>query len=109
MSCNTNTIIQENILMNVLDMTKEDIIEELTPALIESKGLETYDDLVDAFKSAKKYLYFTPISYYPLMNLKQGDFLEDEGECNSDPEPESDSSETSDEGSNSEDEGLKED
>ena len=29
MSCNTNTIIQENILMNVLDMTKEDIIEEL--------------------------------------------------------------------------------
>ena len=48
MSCNTNTIIQENILMNVLDMTKEDIIEELTPALIESKGLATYDDLVDA-------------------------------------------------------------
>ena len=48
MSCNTNTIIQENILMNVLDMTKEDIIEELPPALIESKGLETYDDLVDA-------------------------------------------------------------
>ena len=48
MSCHSNEIIQENILMGVLSMDKEDIVEELTPAFIESQGLETYDDLVDA-------------------------------------------------------------
>jgi len=47
MSCHANEIIQENILMGVLDMEESDIIEELTPALIESKGLTTYDELVD--------------------------------------------------------------
>ena len=47
MSCHANEVIQENILMGVLDMDESDIIEELTPALIESKGLTTYDELVD--------------------------------------------------------------
>ena len=47
MSCHANEIIQENILMGVLDMDESDIIEELSPALIESKGLTTYDELVD--------------------------------------------------------------
>jgi len=47
MSCHVNEAIQENILMGVLDMDESDIIEELTPALIESKGLTTYDELVD--------------------------------------------------------------
>ena len=47
MSCHVNEAIQENILMGVLDMDESDIIEELSPALIESKGLTTYDELVD--------------------------------------------------------------
>lgn len=47
MSCHANEVIQENILMDVLDMDENDIIEELSPALIESKGLTTYDELVD--------------------------------------------------------------
>ena len=47
MSCHANEAIQENILMGVLDMDESDIIEELSPALIESKGLTTYDELVD--------------------------------------------------------------
>ena len=47
MSCHANEVIQENILMGVLDMDESDIIEELSPALIESKGLTTYDELVD--------------------------------------------------------------
>jgi len=47
MSCHANEVIQENILMTVLDMDESDIIEELSPALIESKGLTTYDELVD--------------------------------------------------------------
>lgn len=104
---------EENDILNqiVTDIyEKYDLIESRT--LYNSKVeniIYLFDDLVDAFKTAKKYLYFTPISYYPLMNLKQGDFLEDEGECSSDPEPESDSSETSDEELNSEGEGLKED
>ena len=104
---------EENEILNEIVTEiyeKYDLIESKT--LYNSKVeniIYLFDDLVDAFKTAKKYLYFTPISYYPLMNLKQGDFLEDEGECNSDPEPESDSSETSDEGSNSKDEELKKD
>ena len=40
MSCHHNEAIQENILMSVLDMNESDIIEELTPALVESKGLK---------------------------------------------------------------------
>ena len=47
MSRHANEVIQENILMSVLDMDESDIIEELSPALIESKGLTTYDELVD--------------------------------------------------------------
>ena len=47
MSCHANEVIQENILMGVLDMDESDIIEELTPTLIDSKGLTTYDELVD--------------------------------------------------------------
>ena len=48
MSCHINEVIKENILMGVLGMEESDIVEELTPAFIESQGLETYDDLVDA-------------------------------------------------------------
>ena len=42
-----------------------------------------FDDIVDGFRTAEKYLYFSPLSYYPLMNIKPGEFLEDEGECDS--------------------------
>ena len=47
MSCHINEVIKENILMGVLGMEESDIVEELTPALVESKGLTTYDELVD--------------------------------------------------------------
>tara|TARA_B100000161_G_C33462049_1_gene373993 strand:- start:104 stop:835 length:732 start_codon:yes stop_codon:yes gene_type:complete len=43
-----------------------------------------FDDLVDNFRTASKYLYYAPISYYPLMYLKPGETLEDEGDCDSD-------------------------
>lgn len=42
-----------------------------------------FDDIVDGFREASRYLYFSPLSYYPLMNIKPGEFLEDEGECDS--------------------------
>ena len=42
-----------------------------------------FDDIVDGFRMAEKYLYFSPLSYYPLMNIKPGEFLDDEGECDS--------------------------
>lgn len=42
-----------------------------------------FDEMVDGFREAGRYLYFSPLSYYPLMNIKPGEFLEDEGECDS--------------------------
>jgi len=42
-----------------------------------------FDDIVDGFREASRYLYFSPVCYYPLMNIKPGEFLEDEGECDS--------------------------
>ncbi len=74
---------------------KYDLVESKT--LYDSKIeniIYFFDDLVDSFKNAKKYLYFTPCSYYPLINVEPGEFV--------DPEPERDSNEES----NSEDEKL---
>ena len=59
------------------------------------KAIFLFDDLVDSFRSASKYLYFTPISYYPLMYLKQENLLEDEGECDSDSESDNEPQEMS--------------
>ncbi len=40
-----------------------------------------FDEIVDGFREAEKYLYFSsPISFYPLMDIRPGEFLEDEGE-----------------------------
>lgn len=47
MSCHSNEILKESILMGVLGMSEEDMIEELDAAYVKSKGLIDYDDLVD--------------------------------------------------------------
>ena len=39
-----------------------------------------FDELVDSFREAKRYLYFSPSSFYPLINLEPDDFLDDEGD-----------------------------
>ena len=39
-----------------------------------------FDDMVDGLREAGRYLYFTPVCYYPLLNIRPGDFVEDEGE-----------------------------
>ena len=61
-----------------------------------------FDEIVDGFRECNKYLYFSPVSYYPLMNLKPGNFLEDDSD-----EGDSDKGETeednSDEGKTEED------
>lgn len=63
-----------------------------------------FDDIVDGFREASRYLYFSPVCYYPLMNIKPGEFLEDEGECDSE---ESEDTESDTDNSNSdEDEKL---
>lgn len=53
------------------------------------KAILLFDDIVDSFRTASKYLYFNP-TLYPLMYLKPGEILEDEGECDSDSSQESD-------------------
>ena len=63
------------------------------------KFIYLFDDIVDGFRTAEKYLYFSPLSYYPLINIKPGDFVDGEGET----ENESDSSESENESDNKSD------
>ena len=49
-----------------------------------------FDDMVDRFRLANKYLYFSQNIHSPLMNLMPGHYVEDEGECDSDYEDEDD-------------------
>ena len=53
-----------------------------------------FDDIVDGFRTASKYLYFNP-PLYPLMYLKPGETLDDEGECESYSESDDESQGTS--------------
>jgi len=60
-----------------------------------------FDQLVDSFREANRYLYFSPASFYPLMNLKPGEFLDDSDDScqsGSGSESEEDFSDGSDEG-----------
>jgi len=60
------------------------------------KAVFLFDQLVDSFREANRYLYFSPASFYPLMNLKPGEFLDDsEEEDFSDDSDESDESDDS--------------
>ena len=47
MSCHSNDILQENILMCVLGMSERDMIDELGLEYVDSIGIFDYDDLVD--------------------------------------------------------------
>ena len=49
-----------------------------------------FDDMVDRFRLANKYLYFSQNIHSPLMNLMPGHYVEDEGECDSDYEEDDD-------------------
>ena len=49
-----------------------------------------FDDMVDMFRLANKYLYFSQNIHSPLMNLMPGHYVEDEGECDSDEEDDKD-------------------
>lgn len=48
MSCHSNEILKENILMGVLGMSERDMIDELGLEFVNSQGLFEYDLLVDA-------------------------------------------------------------
>ena len=64
-----------------------------------------FDELVDSFREAKRYLYFSPASFYPLINLEPGDFLDDSDDSwrsDSGSESEEDISDDSDESDDSE-------
>ena len=42
-----------------------------------------FDEIIDGFREASRYLYFTPICYYPLMNINPIEFSDDEDETDS--------------------------
>ena len=68
-----------------------------------------FDRMVDSFREANRYLYFSPASFYPLMNLKPGEFLDDSDDsCQSGSDSEedlSDGSEKDESGDDCDDEG----
>jgi hypothetical protein len=103
----------ESKITNMLDDIYErlDIVKNNHKHNYLEKFIYLFDDIVDGFRTAEKYLYFSPMSYYPLMNIKPGDFVDDGGETEnesdiSESENESDisesDSESSDESSSSE-------
>lgn len=47
------------------------------------KAIFLFDDIVDSFRTARKYLYFPPPTLYPLMYLKPGEFLKNEDDSDS--------------------------
>ena len=97
---------QENITLLIDDIYERlDLVKKNQKHNYLENFIYLFDDIVDSFREAKRYLYFTPISYYPLMNIRPGDFVDDEGECDTCDESVSDedtSQETSDEEINSE-------
>ena len=97
---------QENITIIIDDIYERyDILKENHKHNYLEKFIYLFDEIVDGFRESSRYLYFTPISYYPLMNIRPGDFVDDEGECDTCDESVSDedtSQETSDEEINSE-------
>ena len=70
-----------------------------------------FDEIVDGFRTAEKYLYHSPLSYYPLMNIKAGNFIDDEGEYDTedDNSEEDNSEEDNSEEDNSEEDNSEED
>lgn len=97
----------ESKITNMLDDIYErlDIVKKNHKYNYLEKFIYLFDNIVDGFRTAEKYLYFSPMSYYPLMNIKPGDIVDDEDET----ENESDSSESSDESSGSESEDQSDD
>jgi hypothetical protein len=94
----------ESKITNMLDDIYErlDIVKKNHKHNYLEKFIYLFDDIVDGFRTAEKYLYFSPLSYYPLMNIKPGDFVDDEGETeNESDSPESDNK-SDDESSGSE-------
>ena len=79
----------------------DDIYERLDIVKVNQKHnyferfIYLFDEIVDGFREAEKYLYFSsPISFYPLMNIRPGEFLGGEGETD---EGETDEGENNDE------------
>lgn len=76
---------ENNKICFIIDNIYEryEIVRSQTVYTWGEKVIYLFDDLVDSFRNASKYLYFTS-SLYPLMYLKPGETLENEGEYDSD-------------------------
>jgi hypothetical protein len=74
---------EDNNISEFIDDIYErlDIVNENQKHNYFERFIYLFDEMVDGFREAGRYLYFSPLSYYPLMNIKPGEFLEDEGEC----------------------------
>tara|TARA_A200000113_G_scaffold212523_1_gene214109 strand:- start:502 stop:1152 length:651 start_codon:yes stop_codon:yes gene_type:complete len=96
---------EEQKITTMLDDIYErlDIVNENQKHNYLERFVYLFDDIVDGLREAGRYLYFTPMTYYPLINVRPGDFVEDEGECDSGDE--SDSTDSSDCTDYEEDEG----
>jgi hypothetical protein len=95
----------ENILSIIDDIYERlDLVNQNQKYNYLERFIYLFDDIVDGFREAGRYLYFTPLPFYPLMNIKPDEFFDDEGDTDTCDETESD-----DESDSNEDEKSSED
>lgn len=96
---------EESITLLIDDIYERyDIVNENQKHNYLERFVYLFDDIVDGFRTAEKYLYFTPLPFYPLMNIKPGEFFDDEGDTDT-----SDKTESGDESDYNEDDKSSED
>lgn len=108
---------RENITILIDDIYERyDLVKNNQKQYYLERFVYLFDEIVDGFREAGRYLYFTPIPFYPLMNINPIQFSDDEGETENESEDESSESEdetniseSEDETSESEDETISDD
>ena len=95
----------ENILSIIDDIYERlDLVNQNKKYNYLERFIYLFDDIVDGFREAGRYLYFTPLPFYPLMNIKPGEFFDDEGDTDMSNETEScDESDSNEDDKSSED------
>lgn len=96
---------RENITILIDDIYERyDLVKINQKQYYLERFIYLFDEIVDGFREAGRYLYFTPLPFYPLMNINPNQFSDDEGETENESEDESSESDDETNVSESEDE-----
>lgn len=95
----------ENITILIDDIYERyDLVKNNQKQYYLERFVYLFDEIVDGFREAGRYLYFTPLPFYPLMNNNPIQFSDDEGETETESEDELSESDDETNVSESEDE-----